>query len=79
MARFTLGDKHNLNADIKRLMFSNDTPVIVSEDIGTFTTVMSTFQQYEKSVSRCMISWKYMQEFCFIVSRLKVMVAMVMC
>ena len=79
MARFTLGDKHNLNAEIKQLMFSNDTPVIVSEDIGTFTMVMSTFQQYEKTVSRCMISWKYMQEFCFIVSRLKVMVAMVMC
>ena len=79
MARFTLGDKHNLNAEIKQLMFSNDTPVIVSEDIGTFTMVMSTFQQYEKTVSRCMISWKYMQEFCSIVSRLKVMVAMVMC
>eukprot|EP00731_Ephydatia_muelleri_P026844 Em0018g944a len=49
MARFTLGDKHNLNAEIKQLMFSNDTPVIVSEDIGTFTMVMSTFQQYEKT------------------------------
>ena len=79
MARFTLGDKHNLNAEIKQLMFSNDTPVIVSEDIGTFTMVMAIFQQYENTVSRCMISWKYMQELCLIVSRLKVMVAMVMC
>ena len=70
--------KQDFNTDIKRLMFSNDTPVIVSEEIGTFTMVMSTFQQYEKTVSRCMISWKYMQEFCLIVSRLKVMVAMVM-
>ena len=51
MAQFTLGDKHNLNAEIKQLMFSNDTPVIVSEDIGTFRMVMSHFQQYEKAVS----------------------------
>ncbi|KAL5466919.1 hypothetical protein EMCRGX_G031082 [Ephydatia muelleri] len=35
--------------EIKQLMFGNDTPVIVSEDIGTFTMVMSTFQQYEKT------------------------------
>ena len=47
---FTLG------AAIKQLIFSNDTPVIVTEDIGTFIMVMSTFQQYEKAVSRGMIS-----------------------
>ncbi|KAL5466959.1 hypothetical protein EMCRGX_G031124 [Ephydatia muelleri] len=41
--------KQDFNTDIKRLMFSNDTPVIVSEEIGIFTMVMSTFQQYEKT------------------------------
>ena len=59
-------DKHNFSVEVKQLMFSNDTPVIVSEDIGTFTMVMSTFQQYEKTVSRCMQLVIYMLEFCFI-------------
>ena len=56
MKTFFIGNKHNLNTDIKQLMFSNDTPVIVSEDSGTFAMVMSTFQQYERAVSRGMIS-----------------------
>ena len=57
--------KYDFNTDIKRLMFSNDTPVIVSEDIGRFTMVMSHFQLYEKTVSRCMIRqhYHYLQEF----------------
>ena len=63
-----LGDKDNFSAVVMRLMFSNDTPVIVSGNIGIFTMVMSTFQQYEKAVSRCMISWQCMQQFCFVVS-----------
>ena len=56
MAQFTLGDKHNLNAEIKQLMFSSDTPVVVTENSGTFMMVMSIFQQYEKAVSRSKIS-----------------------
>ncbi|KAL5475166.1 hypothetical protein EMCRGX_G027232 [Ephydatia muelleri] len=44
-----LGDKDNFSAAVMRLMFSNDTPVIVSGNIGIFTMVMSTFQQYEKA------------------------------
>ena len=38
-------------AEVKQLMFRNDTPVVVSEDSGTFVMVMSTFQQYERTVS----------------------------
>ena len=65
-----LGDKDNFSAAVLKLMFSNDTctPVIVSGNIGIFTMVMSTFQQYEKAVSRCIISWQCMQQFRFVVS-----------
>ena len=49
-----LGDKDNFSAEVEKLMFSGGTPVILSKDSGIFTMVMSTFQQYEKAVSRCM-------------------------
>ena len=45
------GDRRDLKAEVKQLMFNNDTPIVVSEDDGTFVMVMSTFQQYEKTVS----------------------------
>ncbi|KAL5466973.1 hypothetical protein EMCRGX_G031138 [Ephydatia muelleri] len=44
--------KYDFNADIKRLMFSNDTAVIVTEDTGKFQLIMSHFQLYEKTAKR---------------------------
>ena len=49
-----LGDKDSFSAEVKKLMFRDGTPVVVSENSEIFTMVMSTFQQYEKAVSRCM-------------------------
>ena len=48
-----IGDRRDFKAEVKQLMFINDNPIVVSEDIGVFTMVMSTFQQYEKTVSTC--------------------------
>ena len=45
------GDRRDLKAEVKQLMFNNDTPMVVCENIGTFQVVMSTFQQYERTVS----------------------------
>lgn len=45
------GDRGAFQADIKQLMFNNDTPIIVSEDSGTFAMVMYAFQHYENTVS----------------------------
>ena len=39
----------DLKAEIKKLMFSGDA-CVVSEDVGTFTMIMATFQLYEKYV-----------------------------
>ena len=43
--------QHNFKTEVKQLMFlKNDTPIVVSEDIGVFTTVMHHFQHYEVTV-----------------------------
>ena len=47
------GDRSAFQAEVKQLIFKNDTPIIVSEDNETFALVMRTFQQYENSVSTC--------------------------
>ena len=45
------GDRCDFKAEVKQLMFINDTPMVISEDSGTFSMVISTFQQYERTVS----------------------------
>ena len=50
--QFFTGDKcpsFNLKGELKKLIFSTSREhVVVSEDAGTFTMVMSTLTQYEK-------------------------------
>ena len=42
--------------EIKKLVFPQaEPPAIVSEDAGLFSHIMSYFQQYEKTVSRCLV------------------------
>ena len=45
------GDRRDFKAEVKQLMFNSNTPMVVSEDIGTFVIVMSIFQRYERTVS----------------------------
>ena len=41
--------------EIKRLVFPQaEPPSIVSEDAGLFSHIMSFYQHYEKTVSRCL-------------------------
>lgn len=40
--------------EVKRLVFPHaEPPVLVSEDAGLFSHIMSFFQNYEKTVSQC--------------------------
>ena len=48
-----IGARRDFKSEVMRLMFINDNPIVVSEDIGVFTMVMASFQQYENSVSTC--------------------------
>ena len=40
-----------LRTEIKRLMFVEKHPIVVSENVAKFTLLMSAFHNYEKAVS----------------------------
>ena len=54
------GEKHppfNLKAQLNKLIFTSEKPLIISEDSATFIMVMATFHQYEKYVSTLYANW----------------------
>ena len=45
------GSTYDLKGEVKKLMFDGEMMKPVTSDAGVFTLVMSTFTQYERSVS----------------------------
>ena len=45
------GRTYDLKGEVKKLMFEGEMMKPVTSDAGAFTLIMSTFTQYEKSVS----------------------------
>ena len=58
------GRTYDLKGEVKKLMFEGEIMKPVTSDAGVFTLVMSTFSQYERSVS---ISHYYLLYFCVFV------------
>lgn len=49
----------DLRAEVKKLMFSDKTPIVITQNTTEFTQVMSAFNNYEKAVA--MVSWQNRQ------------------